>query len=971
MNRDNGTNLSDPTDRAGELIEYARRQARQATKAGSADSPPPLPTDSFPGYAVVRLLHRGGQGVVYEAVQESTNRKIALKVMRSGPFASGQETARFEQELRILSQLKHPNIVSLHDGGTAAGHRYLVMDYIAGEALDAHMAGARRSIDETLRLFVKICKAVNAAHLRGVIHRDLKPSNIRVDEHGEPHILDFGLAKLAANDGGVRSSARAMTLTGQFVGSLPWASPEQAEGANDAIDPRTDVYALGLILFHMLTGRFPYDVFGSMRDVLDHIVNTDPARPSTLSREVNDELDTIVLKCLHKDRERRYQSAGELSQDVERYLEGRPIQAKGDSGWYVLSKTLRRHRAVTIAAVIGAMFVVAFAVAMTVFYQRAVTAELLAAQSAADARNKFALAREAVEFLVEEVSNRLTAVAGAGAARKAILEGAFERLEALTEERSGDPLLQDDVARAHRQLGDIAASLGDIDRAESHLLEALTIRKHLAFSYPGNREYQAALSIALVRVGDTAKLRGNVDLMRSHYEEALAIDERLVAHDPSNSHFLDNLSWSYERLGAAALDENQLDRAEEYFRDRLDIAAELVDQERTNAVRVFGLMNAHIHLAGLTNRTGRPVAARKHSELALKLAEQVVSLEPGNPLYQSRLAGQHLRAGKYELQEGSFDAAREHYDIAVAFAENLTRLEPEVMEYQYRLLQCYGLLGELHERRGDLEATGRWYDHLLARISKGGPNESALRAQQLFVLEAFGRLAQQSVDADDVEPANFWYDKLIALAEDVPLDAGDVDHQVRLAGVYGVLARLAAWRGDRVGAIQYYERQRQVAEVAIATAPTSGRARHQLFRAFDGLAQAAYHQNRTNDAAAFTAREIETAQEAIDRGLTLSPLFIREYSNLLRLARPPEFRDYPAALVLAKRAVELTNGELSRPLLSLGLAYESNGDIDASIDTLERALLVTPAADVVLRERIEKALERCVAGVPEGKPATP
>ena len=450
MNRDNGTNPSDPTDRAGELIEYARRQVRQAKRAGSTDAPPPLPTDSFPGYAVVKLLHRGGQGIVYEAVQESTNRKIALKVMRSGPFASGQETARFDQELRILSELKHPNIVRLHDGGTAAGHRYLVMDYIAGEALDAHMVGARRSVDETLRLFIKICKAVNAAHLRGVVHRDLKPSNIRIDEHGEPHILDFGLAKLAANDGGLTSSARAMTLTGQFVGSLPWASPEQAEGATGRIDTRTDVYALGLILFHMLTGRFPYDVIGTMRDVLDHIVNTAPARPSRFSREVDDDVDTIILKCLHKDRDRRYQGAGELSQDVERYLDGKPIQAKADSSWYVLSKTLRRHRTATATVMIGAIFVVAFAVAMSVLYQRAVTAELLATQSAADARNKFALARETVEFLVEEVSNRLSTVAGAGAARNVILKGAFERLEALTEGRNGDPLLQDDVARAHR-----------------------------------------------------------------------------------------------------------------------------------------------------------------------------------------------------------------------------------------------------------------------------------------------------------------------------------------------------------------------------------------------------------------------------------------------------------------------------------------------------------------------------------------
>ncbi|MCG3127867.1 MAG: Serine/threonine-protein kinase PknD [Phycisphaerae bacterium] len=346
------------------LIAAARGQHEAAAEASrgqrgndaaTADSvkhgpafalPPP---DSFAGYRILREIHRGGQGVVYQAMQKSTNRKVALKVMREGPFAGAADKARFDREVQVLGQLKHPNIVTIHDTGVAAGCHFFVMDYISGQPLDVYMASGARSIGETLKLFATICEAVNAAHLRGVIHRDLKPGNVRIDNEGAPHILDFGLAKVAASD----AEAAAMTMTGQFVGSLPWASPEQAEGAPGKLDVRTDVYSLGVILYQMLTGRFPYEVIGNMRDVLDRIMRAAPIRPRDIRREISDELETIVLKCLSKERERRYQSAGELGRDVERYLRGEPIEAKRDSLGYLLRKQLRRHR---LTLLVGAAF---------------------------------------------------------------------------------------------------------------------------------------------------------------------------------------------------------------------------------------------------------------------------------------------------------------------------------------------------------------------------------------------------------------------------------------------------------------------------------------------------------------------------------------------------------------------------------------------------------------------------------------
>ncbi|MHC5115207.1 MAG: serine/threonine-protein kinase [Planctomycetota bacterium] len=344
------------TDRQRELIDAARddaeRIAAQAPTSTESISLLRPPTTSFPGYEVLREIHRGGQAVVYQAIQNATKRKVAIKVMRGGPLANAQERARFEREVRILGQLQHPNIIGIHDSGTTEGWSYFVMDYLAGRPLDESMAGGERSVDDTVRLMARICRAVNAAHLHGVIHRDLKPANIWIDTGGEPHILDFGVARIATGNVTDEPEPQLMTMTGQFVGSLPWASPEQAEGNPADIDLRSDVYSLGVMLYQMLTGCFPYVVVGNMREVLQSILHSPPTRPGRLRRQVNDEVETIVLKCLSKDPERRYQSAGELARDLELYLDGEPIMAKRDSTWYVLRKSAVRHRW-PIAAVLG------------------------------------------------------------------------------------------------------------------------------------------------------------------------------------------------------------------------------------------------------------------------------------------------------------------------------------------------------------------------------------------------------------------------------------------------------------------------------------------------------------------------------------------------------------------------------------------------------------------------------------------
>lgn len=320
--------------------------AAQPTPDSNSDSSIDSALPEAAGYQLLREISRGGQAIVYEAVQQSTQRTVAIKVLLAGPQASHRDLSRFDREVQILATLDHPNIVQVIDRGkTEDGSDFLAMPFIRGLALNDWLADYFRlhpdgpppnDPAELLRMFLLICDAVNVAHLRGIVHRDLKPSNIRVDERGQPHILDFGLARATLMFQADGSSD--ITLTGQFLGSLAWASPEQARGEPSLIDTRTDVYALGIVLFQMLTGSFPYQVVGAMRDVLNNIVSAVPIPPSAVlaaseatqaqesrtPREspLNAVLDAIVLKALAKRRDDRYQNAGEFAQDVTAYLSG-------------------------------------------------------------------------------------------------------------------------------------------------------------------------------------------------------------------------------------------------------------------------------------------------------------------------------------------------------------------------------------------------------------------------------------------------------------------------------------------------------------------------------------------------------------------------------------------------------------------------------------------------------------------------
>ena len=346
------TDRDTPSDQDRTLIDTVRHQVEQA-EAKTAAKP-----ERIGGYRILGVLGQGGMGMVFQGEQQHPRRTVALKVLRSG-IVSPELLRRFEKEAQVLGRLHHVGIAHIYEGGTADGGHglqpYLAMELIHGLPLTDYCEAHELSTKQRLELLTKVCDAIEHAHQNNVIHRDLKPSNILVEPSGQPKILDFGVARVT--DAGLQATTH-RTDARKLIGTLPYMSPEQIKGDTRHVDARSDVYALGMLGYRMLTGRYPFVIpKDSIAEAARVIQDERPTRLSLLNRELRGDIETIILKALEKDPARRYQSAAELAADLRRYLSEEPIRARPVSSLYRFHMFARRNKALVggIAGVILAL----------------------------------------------------------------------------------------------------------------------------------------------------------------------------------------------------------------------------------------------------------------------------------------------------------------------------------------------------------------------------------------------------------------------------------------------------------------------------------------------------------------------------------------------------------------------------------------------------------------------------------------
>lgn len=679
----------------------------------------PLANDLFAGqYRIIRQIGEGGMGTVYEAEQTRPKRIVALKLIRQGAQSSGA-LRRFEHEAHILGRLQHPGIAQIYEAGFDEGPRerqaYIAMEFVPGRTLIEYSNANSLTPSQRLELMIKVCDALQHAHQRGVIHRDLKPGNILVvgeesestSNHGSrsshdhsvsrlhgpaPKILDFGVARTHGDE---QALTTMHTVSGQIVGTLAYMSPEQVGGDPGDIDIRSDIYAIGVILYQLLSGRMPYDLRAkSIPEAAMMIRDHEAPTLSSIDTNYRGDIETIVAKAMQKDRERRYQSAAELAEDIRRHLAGEPIGAKRDSALYVLKKQLRRYRLLVAGVAVVAMIVVISSVWLSLMYQRqghllkeaelqyrrALDASKLAAQRLVEsnllrdkeqrARNraeKSAIRAESINsFLQDMMASADPRLArGAELTVRELLDDSARRMDAGAFDDQPEVEAQTRVT-----IGESYRRLGKYTDAEQHFRRALEINRKLS---PGDALYTAD---ALAQLAELERLTGRLNEADQHAREVLDMLGRIGGGSRIYGAALNV-------RGMVEMNRANFPEAETLFRECI---ARLTAVYGDRHVEVAGMMQ---NLGVLYMRMGRTEDAQSMIEKSVAIFSE--TLGPDHP---------YVALGLNNL--GALAFARQDFDTADEFLlESMHITDKYYGEETPEMINALVNRGTLRDARGD------------------------------------------------------------------------------------------------------------------------------------------------------------------------------------------------------------------------------------------------------------------------------
>ncbi|MDP6692959.1 MAG: serine/threonine-protein kinase [Phycisphaerales bacterium] len=575
-----------PTDPDAETIGMPSDDSGK----GSMPEPSKVPSVGMPSeigrYKILGVIGSGGMGHVYEAMQEAPRRRVALKVIRSGA-ASEMALRRFQFETQILAKLHHPNIAQIYEAGTWESPEgdvpFFAMEYIPGRlGIIQYVQKRNLSTRDRLELFSKVCDAVHHGHQKGIIHRDLKPDNILIDSNGEPKIIDFGVARATDADLAVTTM---QTTMGQLIGTLQYMSPEQCDADPDQIDTRSDVYALGVILFQLLSGKLPYDLRRqAIHEAIRVIKEQRPSSMATISGTLKGDVDTIAMKAMEKDRERRYQSAAELANDISHFLNSEPIEARPLSIVYQLRLFTKKYKR-SCVAIIALVLTIILGIMGTSWGMIEANKQKAIAIEQRDVAEK--RADDILKMSQESVTtiyNGIKKVNAAIEVRLEVLDSALQHFHKLASSTGETPEIRASIAFTEGRLGKIYAStqgayLGNPVEALKHYNNSLDI--YQALVEDGHDIYKNKYSavLALTRISKVYKMTDQVSLEEETLETAKNLIDQLSDEQPSSPEVARLRSNIYMSIG---------DRF--YYLDQIDEAIDIyktVAAQRTIAAKRF------------------------------------------------------------------------------------------------------------------------------------------------------------------------------------------------------------------------------------------------------------------------------------------------------------------------------------------------------------------------------------------------
>jgi tetratricopeptide (TPR) repeat protein len=739
------------------------------------------------GYELLGVLGRGGAGVVYKARQVALDRLVALKVLATGIHAGPDELARFRGEAEAVARLQHPNIVQIYDVGDTSGRPYLALEFMAGGSLAAKLADKPQPAREAAEMVRTLARAVHHAHVNHILHRDLKPGNVLLAADGTPKVADFGLAKRLDLD--TVAQAR-LTPTGAIVGTPSYMASEQASGVAKHLGPSVDIYALGAILYEMLTGRPPF-LGETLTDTLYQVLDMEPIAPRRLNPVVPRDLETICLRCLQKRPASRYASAAALADDLERFLDGRPILARPVGRIERAIKWARRRPAQAALLAVSTLALLLGAAGVA-WHQIELHGKNVALTDALDAeaqlrRRNVQLLRLALEQQSEYGSyldDQLKPLPRLTRMRRELLQKRLRFLQPFIDQEPTDLEMRQTQAQAYLEKGVIEERLGETSEAATAYQTAIgRLEVPAEEATPGSRlvlarlyvqygmlqrhrgedeaaadllergqrileqlvaddsspENRRTLALAHHNRGLFLDGKGQFEPARQAYKRSIELRRQLITEDPNNDRYRFELAGTYNNLGGLYLREGQLDRAREEFDRAIDLMRRL-PPDAENRYLVAGIYH---NLGNINFRQQKPREAIESLQHAATTWSALLADFPDVPKYQHEAASTHFMLGVQHELNGETSKAQNELRQCLALSRQLFREEAGTPAALRDLTQALYHLGRLLQASGKTEeAEALWREEaiLLNKAVREKPNELALHDSLSFVLGQLGEL---------------------------------------------------------------------------------------------------------------------------------------------------------------------------------------------------------------------------------------